>query len=161
MNSDANLVLVRVDDRLIHGQVMTAWLKVVPAQAVLVVDDETANDEFLTEVLKHAAPSDLTVMVRTVTAATELILHGELHTRTYLLVKSPMTLKQLWDAGVPLTEVNVGGMGMKPGRKIIYKNVSASDDERAAFKALASAGVKVYLQIVPAERSFELEGMLK
>ncbi len=161
MTDLTNLVLVRVDDRLIHGQVMTAWLKVVPAREVLVVDDETAKDEFLAEILKAAAPSDLKVHVLSTADAIMRLRDQGLPNRTFLLVKSPLTLKEIYDAGVPLTAINVGGMGMRPGRKVVYKNVSASEEERQAFRDLIAQGVKVTLQIVPAERSFDLQGMLK
>ena len=51
-----NIVLTRIDDRLIHGQVVTAWAKITKANRIIVVDDEVAMDEFMVKILKMAAP---------------------------------------------------------------------------------------------------------
>ena len=155
-----NLLLVRVDDRLIHGQVMTAWLKVHPAKTILVVDDPTAKDDFLTEILKAAAPSDVKVLVRTIADGAELLKAG-FPDKTFLLVKGPLTLKALKDQGVHFDAVNVGGMGKNAQRRVLYKNVSASPEEIAAFKELIADGTPVSLQIVPAERAFDLQSFIK
>ncbi|MGC3954553.1 MAG: PTS sugar transporter subunit IIB [Propionicimonas sp.] len=155
-----NLVLTRIDDRLIHGQVMTAWLKVAPASQIIAVDDAVAADEFLSEIMAAAAPSGIKVKVVSVDQAVP-ILQQPLAEKTYLLVKTPITLTRLVAAGIPLTQVNVGGMGMNPSRKRLYKNIAASDEEVAAFRQLADAGATVSFQIVPAERSYDLSVVVK
>lgn len=155
-----NLVLVRIDDRLIHGQVMTAWLKVAPAKYVLAVDDAVAADEFLSEIMAAAAPPGLKVQVTTVEKAVE-VLTRPLPQRTYLLVKTPITLTRLMEAGVELTEVNVGGMGVNQSRKPLYKNIAASPEELDAFRSMVAAGVKVTFQIVPAEHSYDFNAVVR
>ena len=60
-----NLLLVRIDDRLIHGQVMTAWMKTLPAKQIIVIDDKVAKDDFMLFVLQNAAPSGIKVIALT------------------------------------------------------------------------------------------------
>ena len=56
-----NVLLARVDDRLIHGQVMTAWMKLLPAKEIIVIDNKVAKDEFMITVLEMAAPTGVKV----------------------------------------------------------------------------------------------------
>ena len=64
-----NLMLARIDDRLIHGQVMTAWMKVKPAKQIIVIDDKVAKDSFMIDVIELAAPVGVKVSVLTCDAA--------------------------------------------------------------------------------------------
>lgn len=68
-----NIVFIRIDDRLIHGQVITAWSKIVLADRILVIDDEVASDPFMTKVLKIAAPSSVKVDVYDIKEAIEFL----------------------------------------------------------------------------------------
>lgn len=152
-----NLLLVRVDDRLIHGQVMTAWVKTLSqTQQIIVIDNQVAKDEFMLFVLKNAAPQGLKVRAITEEKATQVLLKG-IKYPTIILVKSICTLKSLVDAGVDITAVNIGGMGMREGRTPIYKNISADDEERACIKDFKARGIDVAIQITPAQQRIELD----
>lgn len=154
-----NLVLTRIDDRLIHGQVMTAWLKVFPVTRIIIVDNKVAKDEFMISVLELAAPSGVKVEVFSEEKAIEM-LKGGLSVPTIMLVKAPLTLKVLVDAGIPITEINIGGMGMNTGRKTLFKNIAATDEERAILKNFISNGIDVKIQIIPAEKVINIENLL-
>ena len=147
------LKLVRVDDRLIHGQVVAVWLRSVGADRILVIDDKSASDAFLKDVMVLAAPQGVPVEVLTVDEgtrrATEIATTNE---RAFVLVKSPITALQLRKAGVPFDVLNVGGMGHNPGRRSLYKNISANDEERQAMRDLESMGTRVELRIVADDR---------
>lgn len=147
------LRLVRVDDRLIHGQVVAVWLRSVGADRILIIDDKSARDEFLRDLMVLAAPQGVPVEVLTVSEgtqrATEIAGTSE---RAFVLVKSPVTALQLRKAGVPFDVLNVGGLGHGPGRRALYKNISANDDERQAMRDLESMGTRVELRIVADDR---------
>lgn len=142
------LRLVRVDDRLIHGQVVAVWLRAVGADRILIVDDTVAADAFLVDVLTLAAPAGVPVEVRGVAAgaarAQELAASTD---RAFVLVKSPLTALALIRAGVPVGVLNLGGMGAAPGRRQLYRNISASDDERAALREIEASGTPVEIRI--------------
>lgn len=154
-----NLVLARIDDRLIHGQVMTAWMKSRPATRIMVVDDKVARDSFMISVIEMAAPSGVKVDVLSCAKAAEALCGG-LGEPTIVLAKTPETYRQLIDHGVDIREINLGGMGMSPGRRTLYKNIAASDAERALLKRMLADGVDVRIQIIPAESVIEIGKLL-
>lgn len=157
---EKNLLFVRIDDRLIHGQVMTSWMKIMPAKQIIVVDNKVAKDEFMLFVLQNAAPKGVKVIALTEEDAIEK-LRGGLDVPTYILTKTPLNLKSLVDAGLDISEINIGGMGMRKGRKTLYKNISANDEERQCFRNFVNQGIRVYIQIVSTSQAIEVSNLFK
>ena len=90
-----SVVFYRIDDRLIHGQVMTGWSKVYQATRIFVVDDKTAQDQFLCQVMKMAVPRDYDVHIYTVEQALEAIANDPPELRTIVLAKTPDVMQRL------------------------------------------------------------------
>ena len=78
-----------------------------------------------------------------------------------VIVKVPHTIKRLMDNGIEFDFLNIGGMGMSAGRKKLFQNISASEEERAIFHELISRGVKVEIQIIPAQGNYDLAKVMK
>lgn len=150
-----NLVLTRIDDRLIHGQVMTAWIKNKGATQVVIVDDEAANDEYMVEVLEMAIPEEIAIGIFTKEEGVQFF-SQELDGPTILLVKGPEALNYLVDNGIAIDEVDVGGMGTRPNRSVLYKNISISEEEREQFKALLTKNVNVFIQVMPPDKPVDV-----
>jgi D-glucosaminate-specific PTS system IIB component len=147
------LKLVRVDDRLIHGQVVAIWLKALRAERIVIVDDRTAADEFLREILELAAPPGVPVEVHDVERGTQRVRElAAAPEPIFVLMRSPLTAVRLREAGVEFPLLNVGGMGAGPGRKVLYRNISASPEEIAAMRRLEEMGTTVELRIVENDR---------
>ena len=147
------LRLVRVDDRLIHGQVVAIWLKALGAKRIVIVDDRTARDDFLREVLELAAPSGVPVEVHDLAAGTERVKQLASDPEpVFVIMRSPVTALRLREAGVEFPLLNVGGIGAGPGRKPLYRNISASPEEREAMRQLEAMGTRVELRIVENDR---------
>jgi mannose/fructose/N-acetylgalactosamine-specific phosphotransferase system component IIB len=146
--------LVRIDDRLIHGQVIAVWCKHRRFTNILIVDDGVAADPFMQEVLSLAAPPGLQVDVLSVEEGVDA-LTGNLPNRgtTMVLMKSPQTARRLYDGGLEYSALNVGGIGSGPGRKNIFKNIAASKEEIVILKYLLDQGVEITLLTVPGEKS--------
>ena len=156
-----NIVLTRIDDRLIHGQVVTAWVKQTNANYILIVDDPLTKDVFMQKVLRSAAPAGITVKVLgAADAAAFLLEEGGPDERIIILVKVPAALESLLDAGVKLPVIVLGGMGSKTGRKKFNRNVSASEEEVECLKRLEQKGSAVQFQLVPDERPVPLAKIL-
>jgi len=156
-----NIVLTRIDDRLIHGQVMTAWVKYTSGNRIIIVDDAVAGDPFMEKVLKMAAPKGISVDVyNTDEGAEALKQEANPKERVIVLVKYPKTIKFLFEKGVSFKEINVGGMAAGPGRKKFYKNISASPEEKEIFKDLSEKGVEINIQIVPDDRPISVKKLL-
>jgi PTS system mannose-specific IIB component len=146
--------LVRIDDRLIHGQVVTVWCRHQRFTRVVIVDDGVAADPFMQEVLSLAAPPGLTVDVRSIEeGSNELSQDAPDRRTTMVLFKSPEAAKQVYDRGVRYSALNIGGIGSRPGRKNIFKNIAVSEGEIAVLRQLMHQGVKITLLTVPGEKS--------
>lgn len=147
-----NVVLTRIDDRLIHGQVVTGWVKKTDCSRILVVDDQAAKDVFMQRLLKAAAPPGMLVEARSVADASEWLLQdGEASERVMILVKVPDAIEKMQQAGLAFDEVILGGMASKAGRKKFNKNVFASEEEVACMKRIMEKGTKMFFQLAPEE----------
>lgn len=154
--------LVRVDDRLIHGQVIAVWCRHQRFTRIAIVDDGVAADSFMQDVLRMAAPPDLRVEVLSVAQAIETLNQDAAdRDTTMVLMKAPKTAKQLHDGGLAYRSLNIGGIGGGPGRKNIFRNISASEEEIAILKHLMSKGVEVTLLTVPGEKSKAFSELVK
>jgi mannose/fructose/N-acetylgalactosamine-specific phosphotransferase system component IIB len=155
--TELKLVLVRVDDRLIHGQVVLGWTRAVSANRIVVADNATANDSMQQTLLKMAAPSGVKVSILTTDEAGEQLssstFKGE---NVMVLVRGPEALLDLRTAGVEFSKVNVGNVRSAEGRKRITKEVHASPEELHAWKQLADQGITLEAQWVPDQRKTRL-----
>lgn len=154
-----NLVLTRIDDRLIHGQVMTSWIKNKKADQVVIVDDATANDEYMIEVLEMAIPEEIAIGIFTKEDGVTFFKQG-LGAPTILLVKGPEVLDYMVDNGVNIDEIDVGGMGARDDRNVLYKNISTSQQENEAFKRLVEKNVNVFIQVMPQDKQISIKSFL-
>ena len=156
-----NIAFIRIDDRLIHGQVITSWVRVTKANKILIVDDLVVTDPFISKVLKMAAPPGIEVEVYGVDDAVKYILEdGTSNEALLVLVKGPKTIMGLINGGVMINEVNLGGMGAGPGRKKLYKNISTTQEEKSIFKEILDAGTNVFIRIVPDDKPINLKDLI-
>lgn len=155
-----NIKLARVDDRLIHGQVMTAWVQYTGARHIVIIDDQTAADEFTSTIISMAVPKNIGLDILSVSDAAEFLKSGEVDKPMILLAKYPDAFLQVIERGVPLEEVVVGGMGANKDRTKLYKNIAATDEERDIFKSMIDKGVHVRIQVIPDEKSVDIKTVL-
>jgi D-glucosaminate-specific PTS system IIB component len=155
-----SLRLVRIDDRLIHGQVVAVWLRALGARRIVIVDDATAADEFLREVLVMAAPPGVPVEVHTLAeGAARLVELAADPEPVIVLARAPRTVLALRHAGVPIDVVDLGGLGAGPGRRRLHKTISVSPDELRELHELESLGTQVQIQIVADDRPIPLRSL--
>ncbi len=133
----SNILLARIDDRLIHGQVMTSWVRFVKSKNILIIDDETYHDTFIRSFITMVVPRGIQIQVLDTKA-------GIAYLRDYdgaglvLLAKYPQTFYLLLEGGIELHEIIIGGMGARENRKVLYKNICASDEELEVLKKALS-----------------------
>jgi mannose/fructose/N-acetylgalactosamine-specific phosphotransferase system component IIB len=156
-----NLVFTRIDDRLIHGQVVAAWLRTYSnVSHILVIDDQVSQDDFMQQMFQMLVPTGISIEIRSVKEAVEILSTG-LKKPTMIIVKVPLTLKRIMDAGISISKVNIGGMGMSAGRKKLFQNVSATAQELDIFREMTNRGVTVEIQIIPAAKTVNVAGLIK
>lgn len=156
-----NVVMARVDERLIHGQVMTSWLKLTDANVILVIDGPSAANPFLKRILFAAAPKSIALHVMAEEEAAAFLkedaAEGE---RVFVLTKTPGPMLKMIKSGIALKEVILGNMGGAPGRKRFNKSISASDAEIQDFRDIVAAGVNVCCQMVPTDTKENIKKLL-
>lgn len=145
-------ILHRVDDRLIHGQVLIAWGHRLRPARIVVVDDASAASSWEREVLESASP-DAQVKVMSVGEAAEgWSAEAEAPGGAFLLVRDLATALRLVVAGAKPTVLNLGGIHYAPGRTKINEYVYLDEADRAVARALLERGVALEVQDVPATR---------
>ena len=148
-----SLRLVRIDDRLIHGQVVAVWLKALEARRIVIVDDATARDEYLAEILTLASPPGIPVEVLGLAQGAARCLElAAAPEPVFVLARSPRTVLALKQAGVPIDVVDLGGLGAGPGRRRLHKTISVSPEELSELRELEKLGTRVQIQIVADDR---------
>jgi PTS system mannose-specific IIB component len=151
--------LLRIDDRLIHGQVMTGWVKHLNANKIIIVDDELVNDDFMISVLEMAVPSHMTLNIYNAETAIQKLNNIEKDGKDdqiIILVKSPIPVLKMLENGLNFEKLTVGGMGVNENRSRLYRNLAASDKERKAFQQIAKIGLPIQIQVLPSDAPMEL-----
>lgn len=152
---------VRVDERLIHGQVATMWTNTIKATRIMIVDDAVVKMKWKS-CLKTAVPAGVKLSILTVKGAANNINNDKYAgQQVFLIVKSPHALRGLVDAGVELPQINVGNMSTKAGSRQIKKSVSVTDENLEDFDYLSQKGIKITAQMVPSEDAVEFASLLK
>ena len=148
--------LARIDDRFIHGQVLTKWVKLRPVERIIVVSDAVANDEMRKTLVLSVAPSNIkasAVSVEKMARAYKSPKYKD--AKAMLLFENPEDILRLVKLGVDLKDVNVGGMRFETDRKQITKAVSVREADVDAFKELSDLGVKLELRQLPGDQSVD------
>lgn len=143
-----NNLWARVDDRLIHGQVVLGWRQHLRLEEIWVVDDALAADPFMVDALRLAAPADVSLRLLTAAQAAAT-LAAPLAWRTLLLFQEPQTALALVEAGVRLAQLNVGNLAARPGSRRAWQSISLTERQAAALDALAERGVTITFQATP------------
>lgn len=155
------IALARIDDRLIHGQVVVKWVRHVGCTEIVIVDDALARDPYMQRVLQLAAPTGMPVSILSVPDAISYFTTPSRHAgRALVLFKSPSAVLALHQNGVSIPELNLGGMAGGPGARRIFKSVAVMPSDIVALERLCAEGVRVYLQMVPEERPVPLSQVL-
>lgn len=144
------IVLVRVDERLIHGQVVVGWRGALDPTALVVVDDGVAASDWERELVMSGVPDGLCGEVVTVSAAAAAWETWRQDAeRRLVLVQSVHTVAAMIDAGIALGQVNMGGLHKRPGRREFLAYVYLDDAEVVACRRLCAAGVRLEARNVP------------
>ena len=154
------IVLVRIDDRLIHGQVMTSWLNYTGANKIMIIDDGVASDPFMKSVLKTCVPANVKLATFGVEKAAERLKKGFAGDRCIVLVKYPETLYRLMEAGILFDEINIGGMGVSGTRTKFFRNISEYEEEKKMLKEMSEAGAKIRVRIIAEDSATDISKML-
>lgn len=153
--------LVRIDDRLIHGQVATVWSKQTGVNRIFVVNDDVAQDEFRKKLLKQATPPGIKANIITIQKMIEVFPDPKFDSlKVMLLFTNPTDIQRVVEGGVNLTSVNIGGMAFSEGKKKLTAAVSVTDEDIEAFRNLNSKGIELEVRQVIKDKPVDLMSLI-
>lgn len=155
------IVLARIDSRLLHGQVATAWTKSVNPTRIIVVSDAVAKDKLRKELITQAAPPGVKANVVPIQKIDEVAKDPRFgNTRALLLFENPEDVVRAVEGGLDLKEINLGSMAHSVGKVAVNKVVSMGPEDVKAFETLKAKGIKFDVRKVPADSSGSLDDIL-
>lgn len=153
-----SISFVRIDDRVIHGQLITRWAKELPCDGIVAIDDAVAADPLLSSVMKGAVSDTRVWLFNTAMAIEKLPKVIASDKRYFVIGKSPLTLQHIEQAGISLKngngKINVGPMSARADTTTIGPNQSVNAQEIQAFDWLCSHGHVIEFRLVPDASSY-------
>jgi mannose/fructose/sorbose-specific phosphotransferase system IIB component len=151
------VVLARIDDRLIHGQVVVGWVKTLGADHLVIVSDEIARDDKQKKLYEMVVPSHLKVSFLDFANAAQWLnsVYSE-KDRVILLFSRPRDVVSLLNKKCKLSKVNVGGMHYVVGKKEIYKSVFVDDEDVDCLKDIASRKIVLEAQAAASDEPVDI-----
>ncbi|MBY6050174.1 PTS N-acetylgalactosamine transporter subunit IIB [Cytobacillus firmus] len=147
-----NILLTRIDNRLVHGQVGVTWVNHLGANLIVVANDEVAEDEVQQDLMEMVVPEAIGVRFFSIQTTADIIHDASEDQNIFLVSKTPQDVLRLVEGGVPIDKVNIGNMHYSEGKTQIYSTVSVDDADKEAFRKLKEHGVKLEVRRVPDER---------
>mgnify|MGYP002648487829 FL=1 len=155
-------VLARIDSRLLHGQVATAWTKSVQPSRIIVVSDAVAKDDLRKKLIEQAAPPGVKANVIPVQKMIDIAKDPRFGaTKALLLFENPQDVVRVLDSGVDIKEVNVGSMAHSVGKVVVSKVLSMGPDDVKAFEDMKSRGIAFDVRKVPNDSKDNMDDILK
>lgn len=154
-------VNIRIDSRLIHGQVAGIWSPYFEVTRIMVIDDEIVQDDMQKELLRMVAPAGVrTSILSKEKALANILAEKYSNQRVLLVVKTPYYIQYLKDNGVDVQTINVGNMSTRENTRRITSSICITPEEEEIFKDLIDKGVKVTVQMVPTDSQKLLKDLL-
>lgn len=154
-------VLARIDSRLLHGQVATAWTKETQPSRIIVVSDEVAKDTLRKELIEQAAPPGVKANVVPVDKMIQVAKDPRFgNTKAMLLFENPQDVLRAVEGGVDLSVVNVGSMAHSVGKIAVNKVISLGKEDIQTFDQLEAKGIKFDVRKVPADSKENMDEII-
>ena len=152
---------LRIDNRLIHGQVVVTWVQAQSIDTLMVANDAIAGDDFQRAILLAVAPPSIKVLILTIEDGLAYVASPDhASDRIFILVNNPHDALRLFQGGLPLRTMNVGNMSFAAGAKRVSNTVFVTPVDVRNFVGLQEAGVELTCQMMPTDRSNDFMEML-
>ena len=153
--------LFRIDDRLIHGQVVLGWARPLQSKCLLLCDDEIADSSWEKDLYMSCVSDDLKALVLNIKKTCEYILNGNSDLeKTIVLVKSPKIVFQLIENGYKPETINIGGLHFMGERKEYLPYVYMDESEVADFSNLIKQNITIFCQDVPTGKKYVFKDLI-
>lgn len=156
-----NIVGVRIDNRLIHGQVATQWAGSIGANLLLVANDAVAANPMRQNLMNMAAPAFAQTRFFTLDKTAKIIDKASPAQKIFLILENPQDALFLVEHGVPIKTLNIGNMHMANGKRQVATTVAVNDNDVEAFKKLQDLGVELEIQRTPTTPKEDVSKLFK
>ena len=154
--------LLRVDDRLIHGQVAVSWTSFLGVDTILVANDKSATDKLMQMAFQMAKPPQVTLSIKSLEGAVAVINNPKHEGRKIFVVtasvEDALYLIEQCDA---VSEVCLGGIRQSPGKKMVERQVYLDLEDMQGIEKIHAFGKVIYLQAVPTEKKLQYSEIVK
>ena len=148
------LALARVDDRLIHGQIVQSWLPNMKVDEVLIVSESASKDKMRQKLMRVSLPADFSLEIMDEQTAADYIKQS--NKNIFLIAHTISEIISLINLGIKFVKVNIGGIHYAQGKEQITKNLFLDEQDKENIKILLSEGIKVETNSVPDELSVDI-----
>jgi PTS system mannose-specific IIB component len=150
-------VLTRVDNRLVHGQILETWVIHTDANSIVVFNDDLFNNKLQTEIIKAFVPSYIDVIIKKIDDIPSLLeyLNRE-HNRCIVLFFNIHDALTAFKKGLPFNTLNLGNIHCQPGRRQITQTIFLNDMEIEELKVLEGMGIQIEIKAVPQEKGRDI-----
>lgn len=155
-----NIVLSRIDERLVHGQVGVQWVGFAGANIVVVANDAVAEDQIQQNLMEMVLAEGIAIRFWSVQKTIDTIHKAADRQKILLVCNSPSDFRKLVEGGVPISQINVGNMHYAEGKTQISKTVSVDATDVDDFNTLKALGVSCTVQGVPTESATDIFTLL-
>jgi len=153
--------LTRIDDRLVHGQVAFTWVPALGVNSLIVANDKVAKDEFLKMTLNLAKPAGTKLLVKSIAEAVSFLNDAKNDgLKILVLVNNIKDAAALATQVAEIKSVNIGGLRLKEGAKLISKAVGVNEDDIIILRELLSKGVELEIRQVPTDSKQMVESLI-
>ena len=152
-----DIILVRLDNRLLHGIIATQWVQHTACERLMIIDDEVALDSQKKDIMRIAKPAGMPLSIITTQTAVDNFKKGKYSgKRVFVVARKPQTFLTLQKQGITIAALNIGGSAGEKDETIkLYGRYSCSEADQKCLEALKAAGVRMFMQYVPADTKIE------
>ncbi|BAV59004.1 hypothetical protein AGMMS49573_04310 [Endomicrobiia bacterium] len=156
------IVLVRIDDRLVHGQIVQGWLKILDVNIILVVSDIVTLDTMQQMLMTMAVPDNIKLDIKNLKNATNGITNGQYDKeRVMILAVSPSDILYMIEAGADFKSVNVGGMHFISGKRQLLRNLCVNDNDVESLHKIHIKSVEIEGRILPEDEKKDIMPLIE
>lgn len=151
-----DIAFLRIDDRLIHGQVIVGWLPEIKPENLVVVNDSVAEDAMRQDLMSLSVPPEVELEFYSTADITD----EDVNESSFILVSSPKDAWECLQKGIKPQRFNVGGMHSKDGKEEIFEALHVDDEDRKYFDLIIKSGVEPIFQPTPQNQPMPLGDIL-
>lgn len=149
------LKIARLDDRLIHGQIINNWCTSEDITEIIVINKDVANNDMRKTMIEMSVPEEINILFCDVSDALEIYDEECKYEKLMMVFGNPFEVLEFIENGGKIESINIGGMSFRKGRKRLSTAVYMNDEEIEVLKKIAEKNIKLEIRILPTDRSID------